>query len=341
MKLFSYLNLRRKTANKERLKKYIKIISKETGKSRYFIEIDFLFNFIKYGCGYTDYFRCEYYNLTKEQKKTYVTVKSFYKLIKYFNKEEFKHFLRNKADFNEMFKEFLHREYIIINENSFDSFQKFIANKNVIFAKVVDGFGGHGITKVYLDEYQDKKELFDKLITNKQYLCEEEIVQSEELNKINPNSVSSFRVVTLYKNNKAYVIGNALRVNQGDNSVVGCSDDVYFSLGEDGRINSNVIDDLGNVYERHPLTNVSFKDVQIDGVKEAFEMCKKAACKLPEIRYIGWDIAFSKNGPVIIEGNEYPGYGILQFNKLRNKKTGHLLEILNICPDENLERVIK
>jgi D-alanine-D-alanine ligase-like ATP-grasp enzyme len=63
-------------------------------------------------------------------------------------------------------------------------------------------------------------------------------------------------------------------------------------------------------------------------------MCKQAAKKIPEVRYIGWDVAFTENGPVIVEGNEYPGYGLLQFYKLKNKKTGHLKEISDILGDE-------
>ena len=82
------------------------------------------------------------------------------------------------------------------------------------------------------------------------------------------------------------------------------------------------------------MTGKKFSDVKIKGVKEAFEMCKEAALKIPQIRYIGWDVAFSKKGPVIVEGNEYPGYGLVQFYKLKNKKTGHLKEISDILKDE-------
>ena len=88
------------------------------------------------------------------------------------------------------------------------------------------------------------------------------------------------------------------------------------------------------MYKRHPLTNKEFDSVCIKDVKEAFELCKKAALEVPEVRYVGWDIAFSNKGPVLVEGNEYPGYGILQFYKLKGKRTGHLKEIEDIIGDE-------
>ena len=105
------------------------------------------------------------------------------------------------------------------------------------------------------------------------------IVQSKDLNEINPNVVNSFRIVTLYKDGKAYVINNALRINQDETDVIGCTNDLYFSLDESGKIDSNVIDDYANVYNEHPLTKKKFSDVKINGVKEAFEMCKEAAKK--------------------------------------------------------------
>ena len=151
---------------------------------------------------------------------------------------------------------------------------------------------------------------------------------------MNPNVVASFRIITLYKDGIVYLVNNSFRINQDKTNVIGCTNDLYFSLGEDGKINSNVIDDYGTVYETHPLTGKKFKDVVIPGVKEAFEMCKDAALDLPECRYIGWDVAFSEKGPLIVEGNEYPGFGLIQHYKLHDSKTGHKKEIADILGDE-------
>ena len=34
---------------------------------------------------------------------------------------------------------------------------------------------------------------------------------------------------------------------------------------------------------------------------------KEAAKVIPEVAYVGWDVAISENGPVIVEGNCFPG----------------------------------
>ena len=74
---------------------------------------------------------------------------------------------------------------------------------------------------------------------------------------------------------------------------------------------------------------------------EAIELVKQTAGVVPEIGYVGWDVAFSTKGPVIVEGNEYPGYGIVQFYKLKNTRTGHLKDIEDIIGKEEMEKALK
>lgn len=320
--------------NFKKMNAIVDIISKENNKSKLYIKLDMFINFLKRGIGYTDYYRGNYINLTKKEKDTFVTAKSFYKVIHYFNNSEYVCIFHDKLIFNKFFKEYLKRDYIDLKKATKQEFIEFMDKYDIVFAKDPLGECGHGIKKIITNQIEDKDKLYEELIKNKQFLLEETIIQSEELDEINPKVVNSFRVITLIKDNKAYIVGNALRVNQFDSDVIGCTNDIYFSLNEEGKIDSKVIDDYGNVYKAHPLTNKEFSKVKIPGVKEAFEICKKAALEVPEVRYVGWDIAFSDKGPVIVEGNEYPGYGIIQFFKLKGKRTGHLKDIEDVVGEE-------
>ena len=54
-------------------------------------------------------------------------------------------------------------------------------------------------------------------------------------------------------------------------------------------------------------------------------MLKKAAKEVPEVAYVGWDIAITPEGPVLIEGNTTPGYRYYQIpahmqDNIGNKK---------------------
>ena len=41
-------------------------------------------------------------------------------------------------------------------------------------------------------------------------------------------------------------------------------------------------------------------------------MVLKASLKSDKILVVGWDVAITPNGPVIIEGNRRPGYDLVQ-----------------------------
>lgn len=145
------------------------------------------------------------------------------------------------------------------------------------FCKRSDRRGRSRHFKITVADVKDSNKLYDELKANGQLLVEEAIVQSDDLNEINPCVVNSWRVVTLYKDGKAHIINNALRINQDESNVIGCTNDLYLSLDADGRIDSNVIDDYGNVYDKHPMTGKKFSEVKIAGVREALDMVVEAA----------------------------------------------------------------
>mgnify|MGYP007097243657 CR=1 FL=1 len=61
------------------------------------------------GCGYTDYFRGDYINLSKKEKDTFVTAKKFYKILAYLNNPKYTVLLNDKLVFNQYFKK-VHQE---------------------------------------------------------------------------------------------------------------------------------------------------------------------------------------------------------------------------------------
>lgn len=322
-----------KAIDKEKLDKLANDIAKRNNKSVSYVKKDMIKNFLQYGIGYTDYLKGDYINLTKEQKKTFVTTKSFYKLLRYLNNPKYDACMSDKIVFNRIFDKYLKREWIDLRLTSLDEFKKFIKNKKTIFAKPPTDFGGHGIKKIVVKDIENVEELYKELKEKKLNLIEDGIVQHKELDKINPYAVNSFRVLTLVKDGKAYLLNNALRINVDDNPAIGCSD-AYMRLNEKGEVCSRVIDDVANIYEEHPLAKIKFNTVKVPYVKEAFDMALEAALVVPEVRYVGWDIAISENGPVIMEGNEYPSYGLVQYYLFNDEHTGHLAQIAEILGDE-------
>ena len=322
-----------KAIDKEKLNKLASDIAARNNKSVSFVKRDMIKNFIKYGIGYTDYLKGDYINLTSEQKKTYVTTKSYYKLLRYLNNPKYDATMSDKIVFNKIFDKYLGRSWIDLRRTSLEEFKKFLKGKKNVFAKPPTDFGGHGIEKISVKDIEDVQKLYQRLKSKKLNLIEEEIIQAKELDKLNPYAVNSFRIVTLVKDNKAYILANALRINIDDAIAIGCQD-AYMRLSEDGKICSRVVDDVANVYEEHPIAKIKFSTVKVPYVKEAFDMALKAALEVPEVRYVGWDIAITEKGPVIMEGNESPSYGLVQYYLFNDEHEGHLAQIEKILGDE-------
>ena len=98
-----------------------------------------------------------------------------------------------------------------------------------------------------------------------------------------------------------------------------------FAINEKtGVIEYPAVDKLKNIYYKHPMTNTDIVGFKVPKYKEAVKLALKASKVVKESRYVGWDIAITDKGPVIIEGNEYPGHDIYQLPVHRTNNIGVL-----------------
>ena len=95
----------------------------------------------------------------------------------------------------------------------------------------------------------------------------------------------------------------------------------------DNYLDKTILDILAykddNIFGIHPTSKKQILNFQVPQFEEAKKLVLEAAKEIPEIKYIGWDVAISDKGPCIIEGNSYPG--VFQIKPRFNKeKTGIL-----------------
>ena len=90
---------------------------------------------------------------------------------------------------------------------------------------------------------------------------------------------------------------------------------------------------LAIIYEEHPNTHVKIQGYKIPFVKEAVAMCFEAALKVPQVRYVGWDVAVTEKGPIIIEGNTYCAHDFWQLPPHTPDKVGMLPAIKKVVPE--------
>lgn len=310
-----------------RFKKMFKVIDdvkNKTGKNKVFIFFDMINCMIRYGAGYYDYNIFAFYNMNHKQRKTYITRIKNKKLILYCNDQKYSHIFNNKNEFNKVYKDYLNRDYLDLENVTFDDFKKFMDGKDIIFAKPNVGESGKGIEKLYKKDFKNLEDMF-KYVTSKNFgILEELIVQHEALNKLYPLSVNSLRIVTIVVDKIPHVVyvvskmGNEGKfVDNMENSGLCCPVDTTT-----GKINNVAHTSKLITYDTHPYTNIKLIGYEIPYIKEAMELVKKAALVVPEVKYIGWDVFIGEDGPGIIEGNDYPGYDFWQLPEHTPDKIG-------------------
>lgn len=98
---------------------------------------------------------------------------------------------------------------------------------------------------------------------------------------------------------------------------------MYTLLDNDGTISHPLFcDKTVTYYDVHPNNKTVFKGFKVPYFEEAAQMCKEAALVEPNMRYVGWDVGITPNGPVFVEGNNLPGYDMCQNHRFHDDGCG-------------------
>jgi len=279
--------------------------------------IDYANSKWRYGFRTEDYFVIgNGYTLSKYEKQRFFTLKKAYWLQDTVNNPEYIHFLENKADALNLFKDLVSRNWIYVPKSTFDEFRGFVTRAPVFIAKPVGGMCGVGIEKHIMSETseEDLKTLYNRLVSD-DMLCEECLKAHDDID-FGTTSLSTFRIFTMMdREGDVHVLKAKYRVGTGDaitDTAHGCI--AYPISIEHGIIEGPGINEVLNskFYYYHPGCDKLVVGVKIPMWDRVLEVVTKAAKMIPQIRYIGWDIAITKNSVEIIEGNHNPYHGTFE-----------------------------
>ncbi len=300
-------------------------IHKKTGKGRIAIFNDMRKCAIKYGAGYMDYDLFEMYNLTDEQKDTYITRGRNNALIAKYNNPEYNYIFRNKYEFNKRFKKYIKRDFIKVNETPKEEIINFMKKHQEFMAKPITGTCGKGIEKINIKDYASLDNIYDYLtMPGMNFELEELLIQNKEVSKIYAESINTVRIVTILDDlDIPHIICAYFRIGNGKYVDNFNSGGMVAPVNEiTGEVLDKAIDKNKNLYEIHPSTKNKIKGFKFPDWPKALELVKEATHEVPNVRYIGWDVAFTTKGPVLVEGNEFPGHDIYQLPEHTPNKIG-------------------
>lgn len=292
------------------------LLKERSGKSRLWLMADMLRCAVKYNAGYIDYKIAQMYRLNDAQRATVITRGISNSIVRRMNDKAYWHFFDDKTQFNALFKEYIPRKWLlIIPDTDPAELEAMTSGQTQLIGKPLEGSSGQGILKFTEADWARGPEAFKTLLLEKGIGILEEIVeQHPAMASLCPTSVNTCRIATLLGDKRQGIVYAFLRMGNGkvmDN--VDCGGMAARIDLDSGKLLTVGADKQGNTFTKHPMTGTPIIGFTIPYWEEAKAMCLEAAKKVPQMRFVAWDVAITPEGPTFIEGNSFPSHAIPQF----------------------------
>lgn len=147
------------------------------------------------------------------------------------------------------------------------------------------------------------------------HIVQEGLMQHPLMNAIYPTAINTFRLVTECDGQgDAHVLLALLRMGSGGGHIDNASSGgLYIRVDpQTGTLGDLALREDHTQYATHPDTGFHFSGYQVPVWDELKAVACATALKYRELRYVSWDVAYTADGPAIIEGNNGPSIEILQ-----------------------------
>jgi len=199
---------------------------------------------------------------------------------------------------------------------------------------VIKPFIGYSGKQVFICEKMPKKikvngkekdiDDFESFYSNlDNFLVSEYCIQSDFFKNFYPKSANTVRILTLYTDEGYYIVDAALRIGTSRSGYIdnrssgGLTVDIDLETGRLGKAAETLPSGDVRWHKVHPETGAQLKGVYIpdwDNFKESFLDLINGLPR-QKFKYVGWDILFTKDHFVILEGNNRPGLLIFQVHR--------------------------
>lgn len=206
-----------------------------------------------------------------------------------------------------------------------------VKHGDAVFIKPFDGFQGRGAYRVRACRQDDKtlyyindEEVSEEKLRDisRDHLVEKLIRQSASMNRLFPGAVNTLRILTISTDKGVECRMSQMMLGRGKSA---CSNraqgGIVLGLDRDGVICTDGIMEQPPAHTHHPDTGVCFRGYRIPEFAACVDLAIRAHETLRWIYSIGWDIAVTDEGPLIVEGNADWGTAVMTFVGALNRKT--------------------
>jgi hypothetical protein len=329
-----------KVTNRKYYKKGLEMIDKLISEHpelqlipKSFLVRDMIYCLHRFGFGFDEYYYFELKDKSTACRNTFVSDKLRHYHVDILDEgADIELLFRNKVSCYNTYKEYFGRELVSCEtEADYTKFQSFVKKNPCFMYKPMFGRCGRGIKIIEL-EYAQADSFFKKSIAEGPFVAEEIIKQGRELAILHPQSINTVRVHTFVIDKRVHVVYSVLRMGRGLNVVDnGAAGGLIASIDyETGIVTTGGKGECSTTaYNFHPDTHAQIVGIQLPQWNQLKQLVNSAALKVEGTVSIGWDIAFSDKGWVIVEGNYDGGVALPQLATGRGIKP-----IMNSCMDK-------
>ncbi len=177
-----------------------------------------------------------------------------------------------------------------------------------VIVKEMDTKGGKGIFVILKKSLQEQIHEIGHLLLSGSFIHQDFINQHPEINKIYKHSINTLRFDICVDNEGSnHLLGSGMRFGADGSLIDNRSQGGLFVPIDDsnGSLLGKGYSQMGfgaNEFVKHPTTDFEFKGFKIPCYNEAKRLAMNMSELIPN-RIVGWDIAITPNGPIVVEGN--------------------------------------
>ncbi len=192
----------------------------------------------------------------------------------------------------------------ILTSATVDQMLAFWQAHGTLFVKPLVLKAGEGVAVLSADIPEAERRAKLEPWIDKHFLLEPYLHAHPALKAVMPDSLPSLRIHTIrHKDDVRLCLVSALRFGRkgrpSDHSPASYT--IYFDA--EGKLLAPQAYCAGQLVDIHEDTGYRFADFRLPYWEESVALVKQAARLIPEIPYIGWDVAVTPTGPQLIEAN--------------------------------------
>lgn len=243
------------------------------------------------------------------------------KIVPYFSNTQFRRFGEDKGMHYKFFDDIKRPKTIVKNmAGIFYNNEMEVIDKEDAIKLILDYKGeflvkpsidtGEGRLISFFDENNNHREQVIQAMNSlkSNYIFQESVSQHEILKRLNPSSLNTVRIVTLFFEGQVHILSSILRIGGKGSKVDNIGAGGYaIHIQDNGQLDKRGVNRKAEwVTKGHE--NIEFSSIVVPSYEEIISIIKNKHPQLPHFKIIGWDFCVDEGGdPVFIEFNCFPG----------------------------------